>query len=442
MKSELHAKKHILIIGAGFGGMACVRRLARLSNVAITLVDKRNHHLFQPLLYQVATSTLTAPDIARSVRGIFKGYSNVDVRYDEATDIDQQRKIVTFTSGNTLSFDYLVLATGAKTSFFGNNHWQDYTLQLKSLSDAFEIRKKVLSNLELADRSPETERERLSTVVIVGGGPTGVELAGAFSDLIQRTMRSSFRHFDASKQRILLLEGMPDLLAPFSLEQRAYAKNHLTELGVEVRTNALVENIEAQKVTLKGGEIIEAGAIIWTAGVEGNAVAQTLNTTATRSGKIIVNPDLSVQGAEDIYVIGDAAALEQANGSPVPGVAPAAVQGGEFVACHIGARIHGIKPEAVFEYFDKGKMAVIGKGSAIVDVRGYRSQGWIGWLIWLFIHVLFLVDFRSKLSVLINWFWSYVQNSPGSRVFTTSSTQAERANGMESSTNEPPRKAS
>ena len=431
MNPEPPTKKHIVIIGAGFGGMACAFRLARLSNVAVTLVDKRNHHLFQPLLYQVATSTLTAPDIARSVRSIFKTHQNVDVRFDEAKRIHRHSKRVEFSSGYSLEYDYLVLATGVRTSFFGNDHWQKHTLQLKSLSEAFEIRKSVLKNLELADQSShEEERNKLATVVIVGGGPTGVELAGAFSDLIKRTMRNSFRNFDARTQRIVLLEGMPDLLTPFSEEQRLYAKRHLEGLGVEVKTNSFVEDIQPEEVHLQGGEVIHSGAIIWAAGVEGMNIAKKLDVPVSRANKVLVNPNLTIPGSPELYVIGDAAAINQEDGSSVPGVAPAAVQGGEFVADHIRKSILGHPLPEKFNYADKGKMAVIGKGAAIVDIKGRRVEGWFGWLIWLFVHLIFLVDFRSKLAVLINWFWSYVQNSPGSRVFTSTSSEisvAEKA---------------
>lgn len=404
--------------------MSCAFRLARLSNVAVTLVDKRNHHLFQPLLYQVATSTLTAPDIARSVRGIFKTHQNVDVRFDEAKRIHRHNKRVDFASGHSLEYDYLVLATGVRTSFFGSDHWQKHTLQLKSLSEAFEIRKTVLKNLELADQSThEEERKKLSTVVIVGGGPTGVELAGAFSDLIKRTMRSSFRNFDARTQRIVLLEGMPDLLTPFSKKQRLYTKRHLEGLGVEVKTSSLVEDIQPEEVHLQGGEVIPSGTIIWAAGVEGMSIAKRLDVPVSRANKVLVNPDFTVPGSPEFYVIGDAAAINQEDGSPVPGVAPAAVQGGKFVADHIRKSILGHPLPEKFNYTDKGKMAVIGKGAAIVDIKGRRVEGWFGWLIWLFVHLIFLVDFRSKLAVFINWFWSYVQNSPGSRVFTSASSE-------------------
>lgn len=424
MKPEPSRKKHVIVIGAGFGGMACAFRLAKLSNVGVTLVDKRNHHLFQPLLYQVATSTLTAPDIARSVRSIFKTHQNVDVRFDEAKKIHRHDKRVEFSSGHSLEYDYLVLATGVRTSFFGKNHWQKHTLQLKSLSEAFEIRKSVLKNLELADQSAhEEERKKLSTVVIVGGGPTGVELAGAFSDLIKRTMRNSFRNFDARTQRIVLLEGMPDLLTPFRKEQRLYAKRHLEGLGVEVKTNSFVEDIQPEEVHLQGGEVIRSGAIIWAAGVEGMSIAKRLDVPVSRTNKVLVNPDFTVPGSPEFYVIGDAAEINQEDGSSVPGVAPAAVQGGKFVANHIRKSILGHPIPKKFTYVDKGKMAVIGKGAAVADIKGRRIEGWFGWLIWLFIHLIFLVDFRSKLAVLINWFWSYVQDSPGSRVFTSASSE-------------------
>lgn len=416
------SQKKIVIIGAGFGGLACARKLARKEGVKVTLVDRRNHHLFQPLLYQVATSTLSAPDIARSTRSLFDKKDQVDIIYDQVDDLDLAQKTLLFSSGKTLPFDSLVIATGVKTSFFGNDHWAEHVFQLKSLSDAIGIRKRVLRNLELFDRNggeSGSVQEELSTVVIVGGGPTGVELSGAFSDLIRRTLAKSFRNSDMRKQRIILLEGQDRLLTPFHETQSRYTRDQLEECGVEVRTNCMVQDIQKNKVTLKDGETIAAGTIIWAAGVEGTGITRKLGAELTRSGQVKVAPDLSVPGHPDVYVIGDAAAVYEFDGTPVPGVSPAAIQEGNYVAKRI------LKPrkldEEPFEYFDKGKMAIVGKGSAVVDVRGWRVNGIIGWLIWLFIHLIFLVDFRSKVGVLINWFWSYVRNKPGSRVFTEAS---------------------
>ena len=415
--------QHVVIIGAGFGGLACARKLSKEGGIKVTLIDRRNHHLFQPLLYQVATSTLTAPNIARSIRSLFGKDEEVDVVYDQVKNIDLECHKVLFQSGAQLPYHSLVIATGARTSFFGNDHWAEHVFQLKSLSDAFEIRKRVLRNLELVDRDPQLEKEELSTVVIVGGGPTGVELAGAFSDLIQRTMAKSFRNTDMTRQRIILLEGQDRLLTPFHPEQSDYTRKRLEKSGVEVRTESIVLDIQPNLVTLKDGETIPAAAIIWTAGVEATSITRDLGVELTRNGQVKVIPDLSVPGHPQVFVIGDAAAVFQKDGSPVPGVAPAATQEGLYVAKRI------ITPDSStsepFRYVDKGKMAIVGKGSAIVDIRDWRTEGILGWFIWLFIHVLFLVDFRSKAAVLINWFWAYVRNMPGSRVFTTASDETE-----------------
>ncbi len=413
----------VVIIGAGFGGIACANKLARNKDLEIILVDRRNHHLFQPLLYQVATSTLTAPDIARSVRSIFRKKDNVQVCYDHVSSVDLENKVISLASDAEMHYDYLVIAAGATTSYFGNDQWAQYTHELKSLSDAFEIRKAVLGNLELAERSSGGSWEGLRNVVIVGGGPTGVELAGSFADLLKRIMKRSFRHLDTQKLRIILVEGQTHLLGAFHEKQGICTRKHLEEIGVEVRTEAMVENISENEVTLRGGEVIQAGTIIWAAGVQAAPLTKKLNAPITRSGQVIVQPDLNIAGHEDCYVIGDAAAVELPDGSFVPGVAPAAAQGGLYVGKRITNLIKGKSPGKPFSYRDKGKMAIIGKGAAVVDVGGCRINGWCGWLVWLFIHVLFLVDFRSKLAVLINWFWAYIHNAPGSRVFTTASGQ-------------------
>lgn len=411
-------EQHVIIVGAGFGGLSCARSLSGKKGVRVTLVDRRNHHLFQPLLYQVATSTLTAPDISRSIRTLFDDVENVTVRYDHVASVDFPGKSIVTASGEEISYDRLVLATGAKTSFFGNDAWAPHVFQLKSLSDAFEIRKHVLRNLEQADRGDAQAQALLGSVVIIGGGPTGVELAGAFSDLIQRTMRRSYRGYDTRRQRIILVEARDRLLANFSAPQSSYALKRLEKLGVTVRLGAMVSDISANKVTLADGEVLEAGAILWTAGVEATPLARGLGLETTRAGLIKVSPDLSLPGHPEAYAIGDTAAVMTPQGQPVPGVAPAAVQEGRHVAAQI--LLGSSRP---FVYRDKGNMAIIGKNAAVVDAGGLRFQGWIAWLIWLFVHVLFLAGFRSKTGVLVSWFWAYIHDKPGSRVFTTASDE-------------------
>ena len=415
---------HVVIIGAGFGGLTCAKKLAKKKNVRITLLDRQNHHLFQPLLYQVATATLSSPDIARSIRGIFSNKTNVEINYDEAKRISIEDKKVHLLSGKEIAYDSLVLATGARSSFFGNDHWRKHVHQLKALNDAVGIRRHVLRNLEFAEQAKGKEQRTLSTVVIVGGGPTGVELAGAFSDLIKRNMKRNFRHFDTSQQRIILIEAQDYLLGAFDEKHSEYTEARLTKLGVEVQTNTMVSDISEDLVTLANGKTIEATTIIWTAGVEAAPINHTLGVELTRSGLVKVNPDLTIPDHPSAFVIGDAAAVLQKNGDPVPGVAPAAAQGGKHVArTLIKYKFKGKEEYPAFRYRDKGQMAIIGKWSAVVQVKKWKVKGWFAWMIWLFIHVLFLVDFRSKIGVMFNWFWAYIFNIQGSRVFTNPSSK-------------------
>ena len=414
--------QHVVVIGAGFGGLTCAKKLAKRKNVKVTLIDKQNHHLFQPLLYQVATTTLSTSDIARSIRGLFAKQENVNVVYNEVKSIELSDKSVTFTSGDKLSYDSIVIATGARTSFFGNNHWAQYVHQLKSLNDAMGIRQEVLRNLDLANQSPESEQQLLSTVVIIGGGPTGVELAGSFSDLIKRSLKRDFRKFDCTKQRIVLLEGQDRLLGAYAEDHSEYTKQRLVDLGVDVRTSTMVEDIKDRQVILKGGEVIDAGVIIWGAGVEAHLMLQSLGVELARGGYVVVEKDLSVPGYPEAFVIGDTAAIDDGNGGKLPGVAPVAIQGAEHVARLISTRPLNADPSErdAFKYKDKGKMAIVGKGAAIVQVDKWKFEGWFAWLIWLFIHLVFLVDFRSKVGVLLSWFWSYMFKAPGSRVYPAS----------------------
>ncbi len=414
---------NVVVIGAGFGGLACVKKLAKDNKVNVILVDRRNHHLFQPLLYQVATASLAAPHIARSVRSLFKDQENVSVMYDLAVDFDLNNKTVKMENGADLTYDYMVIATGAQTSFFGNDQWAEHVHQLKTLSGAFNIRKQVLRNIEIAETAPPEEQELLSTIVIVGGGPTGVELSGAFADLVKRQMKTSFSNFKPENLRIVLVEGMKNILGVFDEDQSQYAKKHLESIGVEVRTEAMVSNIEKNKVTLKDGEVIEAGTIIWTAGVQATPLTQKIDAERTRGGLVHVTNNLNLEKYPEVFIIGDTAAVDNGEGKFVPGVAPAAVQGGEYVASHILDTENGTKVPEPFKYTDKGKMAIIGQHSAIVDVNGLKFQGFVGWVIWLLIHVLFLVDFRSMVGVMGAWFWAYVRNLPGARIFTSSAEE-------------------
>lgn len=418
--------RKLLIIGGGFAGLECASRLANDFRFEITLIDRTNHHLFQPLLYQVATASLAGPDIARSIRQILAKAKNVTVLMDEILGIDAVGKQASGRSGATYSFDYLLLAAGARTGYFGNDAWAAHSLGLKSLADAQNIRRTILSNLERAElTTDEAERTRLMTVAIVGGGPTGVELAGAFADLVHRSMKSNFRRIDTAKLRIILIEGSEHVLDAYDPEQCAYARQRLESLGVEVRNKTRVTDVREGVLDFKDGSTLEAAAIIWAAGIAANPLTADLGVPTDRAGRITPNPDLSLPGQPDIFVAGDLVSMKDRDDQIVPGVAPAAVQMGAHVAkllkeelrlekAGFGERKHDLRPQ--FDYFDKGMMAIIGKNYAVVKAGKMRLQGFIAWLAWLFIHITFLVGFRNKLSVLLGWAYAYIVNNPEARI--------------------------
>jgi NADH dehydrogenase len=417
----------VLIIGGGFAGLECARALAGDARFSVTLVDRTNHHLFQPLLYQVATASLAAPDIARSIRQILADAPNVTVLMDEITDINPAAKHASGKSGVRYDFDYLLLAAGARTSFFGNPQWESWTLGLKSLADAQAIRRTVLSNLELAELSTdEAETARLMTVAIVGGGPTGVELAGAFADLVHRSLRTNFRRIDTSKLRVVLIEGSKRILEAFDEDQSEYARQRLMKLGVEVWTGMRVEDVRQGEVHFTDGSILESRAIIWAAGVEAHPLTALLGVPlADRSGRVTPQPDLSLPGLPDIFVAGDLVRMKDRDDQPVPGVAPAATQMGHHIAKLLkeekrlettihADRKHSLRPQ--FRYLDKGIMAIIGKNHAVVKAGGMRLRGLLAWFAWLFIHILFLIGFRNRLSVLLGWAFAYLKDNPEARI--------------------------
>ncbi|MGL4401907.1 MAG: NAD(P)/FAD-dependent oxidoreductase [Luteolibacter sp.] len=405
------------MIGGGFAGLECASRLANDDRFDITLVDRTNHHLFQPLLYQVATASLAGPDIARSIRQILAKAGNVTVLMDEISAIDPVGKTATSEVGTVYHFDYLLLAAGARTGYFGNDAWAAHSLGLKSLADAQNIRRTVLSNLERAElTTDEAERTRLMTVAIVGGGPTGVELAGAFADLVHRSLKSNFRRIDTSKLRIILIEGSEHVLEAYDPDQCDYARKRLEKLGVEVRNNTRVTHVREGALDLKDGSTLEAAAIIWAAGIAASPLTTTLGVPTDRSGRITPNPDLSVPGHPHIFLAGDLVSMKDCDGQMVPGVAPAAVQMGAHVAKALKGDLEHAKTRPPFNYFDKGMMAIIGKNYAVVKAGGFRMQGFIAWLAWLFIHITFLVGFRNKLSVLLGWAYSYIINNPEARI--------------------------
>ncbi len=409
----------LLIIGGGFAGLECAQRLANDDRFEVTLVDRTNHHLFQPLLYQVATASLAEPDIARSIRQILADAKNVTVLMDEITSIDPSARTAIGSSGTHYEFDSLLLAAGARTGYFGNDEWAKHTLGLKSLADAQNIRRTVLSNLERAEiTTDDAERLRLMTVAIVGGGPTGVELAGAFADLVHRSLKSNFRRIDTGKLRVILIEGSENILEAYDEDQCAYARKRLEKLGVEVRNNTRVTKVSEGRLDFKDGSTLEAAAIIWAAGIAANPLTAQLGLQTDRAGRITPEPDLSIPGYPNVFVAGDLVSMKDCDGQMVPGVAPAAVQMGGHVAKILKLAIDpdnkGKRP--AFDYFDKGMMAIIGKNYAVVKAGSFHLQGFLAWLAWLFIHITFLVGFRNKLSVLIGWAWAYVINNPEARI--------------------------
>jgi NADH dehydrogenase len=405
---------HVVIIGAGFGGLTCARAL-KGAPVQITVVDRANHHLFQPLLYQVAMAGLSPADIAEPIRSVLRGRKNVSVLLDEATDVDFNEQTV-YLRDSRLKYDYLVLATGGRTSYFGHDEWETFAPGLKDLDDAVEIRRRVLLAFEAAEKELDPERHRaLMTFVVVGGGPTGVELAGAIAELSQHVLARDFRHIYPEEAEILLLEGGPKILPTFSPDLSKSAHRQLAELGVRVRTGAQVTNIDEQGVSL-GDEKIKAATVIWAAGVSATALTRRLGAPLDRAGRILVNRDLTVPGHHSVFAIGDMTNLEQ-DGKLLPGVSPVAMQMGRQVATNIKNDMAG-KAYEEFRYFDKGNMATIGRKAAIAEIGKLHLSGFMAWIAWLVVHIFFLIGFRNRLVVLFNWAWSYFTYQRGSRLIT------------------------
>jgi NADH dehydrogenase len=427
--------RKVLIIGGGFAGLACAQKLADDRRFEVTLIDKENHHLFQPLLYQVATTSLAAPDIARSLRGILTKAENIKVLLDTITKIDPLQKIAS-SERREYPFDYLVLACGARTSFFGNDQWAEHTIGLKTLGDAHQIRARVLSALERAEVTDDlAERRRLMTILLVGGGPTGVELAGAFSDLVRRAMRSDFRTIDPADLKILLVQSGDRLLKPFDPELSEYAKRRLQDLGVEILLGPRVDDIQSGRAHLNEAASsplvsddgwIEAETIIWAAGVQANDLTKSIGVETDRAGRIAVEPDLSLPGFPDLFAAGDIIDLVDKNGVQVPGLSPAAAQAGKHIAkllkeeCRLETTKHAedkVSRRSKFGYWDKGSMAIVGKNVAVMQTESIRMKGFFAWIAWLLVHVAFLVGFRAKLFVLLQWAYAYLIDKPGARVF-------------------------
>ncbi len=405
---------HIIVLGGGFGGLAVTRALRR-TPVRITLIDRRNHHLFQPLLYQVATAGLSPGQIASPIRRILRHQKNVRVLMGEATRINLEEKTVSL-SDEVMTFDHLIVATGVTHSYFGHGDWAPNAPGLKNIEDALEIRKRIFLAYEAAERESDPEKRReWMTFVVVGGGPTGVELAGALGEISRFALSNDFRRIDPALSKILLLEGGDRILAQFDQRLSEKAAGQLASLGVEIRTGSYVSEIDPEGV-VHGGDKIRARTVLWSAGVAGTPLAATLGTPLDRAGRVPVEPDLSLPGYPDVFVIGDLAALEQ-EGAPLPGVAPVAIQGGRYVARAIRFRLQG-KTSPPFRYVDKGMMATIGRSAAIAHVGKIKLSGFPAWLMWLVVHILFLIGFRNRFLVLFEWAWAWLTYERGSRLIT------------------------
>jgi NADH dehydrogenase len=413
-------KKHVVVLGAGFGGLTFCKEFHH-PDADVTLVDRTNHHLFQPLLYQVAACGLSAPDIAQPIRAILSDRPDITVLFDQVTNFDLARKKVVLEK-NMLDYDYLVLAMGGRTGYFGHPKWEPFAPGLKTLDDALRIRSHILLAFEKAENETDTsEHDKLMTIVIVGGGPTGVELAGAFAELTRTVLKRDFRRIDPTQARIILIEGGPVLLSHLPPDLSASAQRQLEALGVQVRTSTPVKNITPGEVELAAGEIIRAGNILWAAGVSASPLTKRLGVDLDKAGRVKVNPDLSVPGHPEVFAIGDLALVLKADGKPVPGVSPAAMQMGRHVAQTIRDELRlGPKPEArpAFKYWDKGTMATIGRSAAVAMIGKIKLSGFPAWLAWLFIHLIFLIGFRNRLAVLFQWTYSYFSFRRSARIIT------------------------
>jgi NADH dehydrogenase len=423
---DLHDRKpphQVVIVGGGFGGLYAAKALAK-ANVNVTLIDKRNFHLFQPLLYQVATGALSPADISSPLRSVLSKSKNTTVLLGEVNDIDTTEQKV-MVGNEAVPYDTLIVATGAKHSYFGKDNWEEFAPGLKTVEDAIEMRRRIFMAFEAAEKETDPAKRRaLLTFVIVGGGPTGVELAGAIAELATQTLKEDFRNIDTSETQVLLLEGLDRVLPPFAPELSQEAQASLEALGVDVQTKTLVTNIENDIVTIKQGDEVKTIAsktVLWAAGVKASAMGKVLmdktGAECDRAGRVMVEPDLSIKGHPNIFVVGDLAHFAHQNGKPLPGVAPVAMQEGEYVAKLVQKRLKG-ETMPQFNYVDRGSLAMVGQHAAVVDLGFIKLKGFLAWFFWLFIHIYFLIEFDNKLVVMIQWLWSYFTRNRGARLIT------------------------
>ena len=406
--------KTIVVIGGGFAGLNIAKGLGNKAGIKVLIIDRRNHHLFQPLLYQVAMAALSPAEIAYPIRGLVRKYRNIDVRLDEVIDIDMNSQTV-LTPSTAISFDYLVLACGSNHSYFGHNNWEQFAPGLKTLGQATEIRRRVLLSFEKASAETDKELQRWHlSFVIIGGGPTGVELAGSIAEISRQSIRKEFRNLDTARSRVILLEGGDRILGSYSEKLSAKAASALEKLGVQVWTQAMVTNITAKGVAVGSEEFVKAATVLWAAGVSASPLNKKLGTELSPDGRILVDEYCLVQGSDRVYTLGDQAYFT-AGGKPLPGLAPVAIQQGHYLAKALLRRVAS-KPAKPFRYIDKGQMATIGRNQAVMSAFGFELSGVFAWLGWLFIHILYLVGFKNRLFVLLQWWWSYLSFKKGARL--------------------------
>ena len=410
------SQPHVVVIGGGFAGLSACRVLRNASS-RVTLLDRRNHHVFQPLLYQVATATLSPGDIAAPIRWVLRRARNIRVLLGEVARVDVEARRVELSDGDSLEYDFLIVGTGASHTYFGHPDWEPHAPGLKTLEDALEIRRRMLLAFERAERATDPERRReLLTFVLVGGGPTGVELAGTLAEIARQTLRDEFRSIDTSAARIVLVEAGPTILATFPEKLRNAARDALRRLRVEVREGTAVTGIDAHGVWLSS-ERLDAGTVLWAAGVAASPLVRTLGAPLDRAGRVLVQPDLSIPGHPEVYVVGDAAAFVQQGGQLLPGVAQVAMQQAVHAARAILRSQRG-EQSVPFVYRDLGSLAIVGRGSAIADLGRLRFSGPLAWLFWLFLHIFMLIGFRNRLTVMLQWAWAYITFQRSARLIT------------------------
>jgi len=415
MENAPPRKPHVVIVGAGFGGLEAAKLLIQ-EPVRVTVIDRTNHHLFQPLLYQIATAALSPADIAAPIRGILGRCRNTEVILAEVKSVDVEARTVS-TGDREFVYDYLILATGARHSYFGHDEWEKLAPGLKSLEDAIEIRRRLLLAFEYAEKiTDEAAKKAAMTFVIIGGGPTGVEMAGAIAEIARYTLAKDFKHIDPSSARVVLVEGDKRVISAFPEDLSAKALEQLKELGVEVHTGVHATDLTEEGLQV-GDEFIPCRVKIWAAGNAASFVGKTTGAPVDKAGRVIVNDDLTIPGHREVQVIGDLANFSHDGGKPLPGVSPVAMQQGRHAARNILAMIKGDDPER-FRYWDKGSMATIGRNRAVADLHWFHFSGLPAWLAWLFVHIIFLVGFRNRLAVLIQWAWAYVTFNKGARLIT------------------------